>query len=338
MTIPDPASVRLIHSRLGDATAAAIATISLDDALAGGEGDAIHANDFAAALSIVLHHDLLERVPTGAAFVAEQLAAGARIRFDHGALRTVRFATGPTGTLPPGVDAFARILLPLGYAHVGTYPLPRLRMTGCAYMHADRTLGLPQFFISELHVEALDKAARSSADIVFGASTDPLNSAAADVLARFGQGEHVALADAIAAFPAILASFGRHHPIPCLADYETLRVSSAEAAWISTEGNAFNHGTSLVDDVEAVAAAQKSAGRLIKDSVEVSASGRVRQTAFRADPVMRQFRDGEKLVERIVPGSFYEIISRAIDPETGWPDHRFDSGNATGIFAVTSAA
>ncbi len=334
--MPQPVSVQMIHSRLGQATNAAIATVNLDAALAGPDDDHIDAAGFAAALCIVLHHELLDRVPTGAAFVGEQLAAGERIRFDHGALRTVRFPVGPTGELPGGADAFARILVPLGYAHVGTYPLPRLRMTGGAYMHRDHMLGLPQFFISELHVEALDQAALSSADTVFGASTDPLTRDATEVLARFGQGEHIVLADAIAAFPAIVAAFGRHHPIPFLSDYETLRAASAEAGWIATEGNAFNHGTILVDDVEAVAAAQRNAGRPIKDHVEVSASGRVRQTAFRADSVVRQFRDKGGLVERSVPGSFYEIISRAIDPETGSPDHRFDSGNATGIFAVTS--
>jgi hypothetical protein len=63
----------------------------------------------------------------------------------------------------------------------------------------------------------------------------------------------------------------------------------------------------------------------------------VRQTAFIADKVLRRFRarDGS-LTERLVPGSFYEFISRDIDPATGKLDLSFDSGNATGIFAVTS--
>ena len=110
---------------------------------------------------------------------------------------------------------------------------------------------------------------------------------------------------------------------------------SAEAAWIATEGNAFNHATDRVPDVAALAERLRAEGRPVKDKVEVSASGRVRQTALRADTVDRAFADG---VRRAVPGSFYEFISRAADPETGRLDLGFDSGNATGIFAMTRAA
>ena len=136
----------------------------------------------------------------------------------------------------------------------------------------------------------------------------------------------------------IVAAFDRQHDDPELADYETLLDRSAEAAWIATEGNAFNHATSRVPDVAAEADRQRALGRPIKDRVEVSQTGRVRQTAFRADPVDRSFRGDGGVVMRSVPGSFYEIISRDIDPETGGLDLRFDSGNATGIFAMTRAA
>ncbi|MGV7246933.1 DUF1338 domain-containing protein, partial [Caballeronia sp. M23-90] len=84
-------------------------------------------------------------------------------------------------------------------------------------------------------------------------------------------------------------------------------------------------------------------GRPIKDSVEVSKSGRVRQTAFRADPVRRVFIDKTGAqIERDVPGSFYEFISRdtVLDNATGRSvlDLGFDAGNATGIFKMTAAA
>ena len=135
--------------------------------------------------------------------------------------------------------------------------------------------------------------------------------------------------------PRLAAAFGRHHDAASFADYESLRAHSAEAAWIATEGNAFNHATDRVADVGALSERLKAEGRPMKDKVEVSASGRVRQTAFRADTVERSFADG---TARAVPGSFYEFISRAIDPETGGLDLGFDSGNATGIFAMTRAA
>jgi hypothetical protein len=85
-----------------------------------------------------------------------------------------------------------------------------------------------------------------------------------------------------------------------------------------------------------VAQHQRRLGRPIKDKVEVSASGRVRQTAFHAAMVRREFLGPTGRVTREVPGSFYEFISRA----TQGPhiDLAFDSGNATGIFGMTAAA
>jgi len=121
-----------------------------------------------------------------------------------------------------------------------------------------------------------------------------------------------------------------------VADYEDLRSVSAEAAWIATEGNAFNHATDRVPDVVAVADALRGAGRRIKDQVEVSRNGRVRQTALLADLVERDFASETGETHRMrVPGSFYEFISRDVDPDTGMLDLSFDSGNATGIFHMT---
>ena len=77
--------------------------------------------------------------------------------------------------------------------------------------------------------------------------------------------------------------------------------------------------------------------------VERSRSGRVFQTAYRADIVTRTFRapDGA-LVTRDVPGSFYEFITRKreFDQATrSWvTDLRFDAGNAQGIFKMTAHA
>ncbi len=116
-------------------------------------------------------------------------------------------------------------------------------------------------------------------------------------------------------------------------------MHSKEAAWIATEGNAFNHATDRVADVEAVADRQRNLGRRIKDNVEVSSSGRVRQTAFRADPVRRAFRAADgSVVEMEVPGSFFEFITRSPLREGGDElDLGFDSSNAQGIFKMTEA-
>ena len=112
-----------------------------------------------------------------------------------------------------------------------------------------------------------------------------------------------------------------------------LLTESAEMAWIATEGNAFNHVTDRVDDVELVARQQTELGRPMKQAIEVSKNGRIKQTAFIADPVLRQFRDDNgALVERMVPGSFYEFISRQqyfdAEPKITRLDLGFDAGNA----------
>ncbi len=294
---------------------------------------------FAMAMTAVLFHGLLARVPTGAAYVADLRAAGGKVMFDHGALRTIRFAEGPTGGLPAGEQAFVRIFTALGYRLAGVYPLDRLGMTGRAYAQADLPEAIPQFFLSELHVERFSAAFQAAAHRVFDASREPLDAATLSTLERFAADGHVPFEAARRALPVIVAAFDRHHPEPTVSDYEALLAESAEAAWIATEGCAFNHATDRVPDVEALAAAQRARGRPIKEAVEVSGSGRVRQTAFKADPVLRGFRaeDGTR-IERQVPGSFYEFISRDADPERAGLDLRFDASNAQGIFKMTAKA
>lgn len=289
----------------------------------------------AMALNAMLFLDLLDRVPTAARYVESVGAKGERIVFDHGALRTI---DGPCGPLPGGHAAFARLLGPLGYEVGGVYPLPALRMTGRAFVHRDLPETIPQFFVSELHVAQLPEVAQDAAARVFGGSHDPLGAtqkAALDVLSREGE---CTLEQALVILKGALAAFGRQHSAPALDDYRVLLGHSREAAWIATEGNAFNHATTRVPDVTALAETLKAAGYPMKSEVEISRNGRVRQTAFLADTVSRPFRLPDGTETRMdVPGSFYEFITREVDPATGRLDLTFDSGNATGIFAVTRA-
>lgn len=320
-------------------TAQVLGTLSIDPALADhGKDTASRATraQVAMALNAALFLDLLARVPTAARYVADRSATGEPIIFDHGALRTI---AGETGALPAGHAAFLRFLAPLGYEVRGLYLLPALTMTGRAFVQSDLPETVPQFFVSELHVEQLPEPARDAADRVFGASTDPLGETewrALDAIARNGD---CMIEDGVTIIRGALRAFERQHPVPALEDYRTLLAHSKEAAWIATEGNAFNHATTRVPNVESHAEDLKAAGYPLKPSVEVSRNGRVRQTAFLADKVVRSFRlpDGAETPME-VPGSFYEFISRDLDPGTGRLDLTFDSGNATGIFAVTRGA
>jgi hypothetical protein len=321
----------------GEAARQTLETLVIPDALASNEGPYVSRAVFAMALNAALFHDLLRRVPTGAAYVNDVRAAGGQILLDHGALRTVALPLGPTGELPPGHLAFARILEPLGYEVAGLYPLERLKMTGRAFRHRDLPEELSQFFVSELHVERFSPAFQKVAEHTFSSTRDPLDAAAAAALDAFAREGVCDLHLARQALLNLVAAFGRWHEAPSLLAYEALLAESPEAAWISTEGSAFNHATDRVANVEALAEAQRRLGRPIKAEVERSASGSVRQTAFRADPVERVFHDLAGAVRRLVPGSFYEFITREPLPNGGL-DLRFDSANAQGIFKMTATA
>jgi len=288
----------------------------------------------AMALALVLFDDLLARVPSGKRYVARERERGRKVVYDHGAVRTVDWPE--TGGLPSGGEVFRRFLVPLGYEEVGLYPLDRIRMTGRVFSHRDLPEDLPQYFVSELHVDRLPAEAQDAVTHVVGESVDPLTDEALGLADELAQRGWLSVADAAHLVSALAPCFGRHHSDPALADYDTLLRHSAEMAWIATEGNAFNHATDRVADVDTLADELRADGWPMKDTVERSRSGRVRQTATRADTVTRTFRDeaGGSTVEREVPGSFFEYISR--DPlPGGLLDLTFDAGNAQGIFTMT---
>ncbi len=289
--------------------------------------------ELAQALTMLLFEDVTRRVPMAGAYVAEAVRDGQKLVFDHGALRTV---AAPCGALPAGEAAFRRLLVPLGFECRGVYPLERLGMTGRAYAHRDLPESVAQFFLSELHPERFSAPFQAAVRRVVGDSRDPLPAWAPPLLAGLALHGAIGAADALRLLPNLCACFDRHHAEPRWSDYELLLAESKEMAWIATEGNAFNHATDRVADVAAVAERQRRRGRPVKPEVEVSASGRVRQTAFRAAMVERLFvaADGS-LKSEVVPGSFHEFIAR--DEESpGVLDLRFDSGNATAIFKMTS--
>ncbi len=325
----------LLESLLGARRAEDLtATVHVPPQLLGPAGPEVSRAELAFAMNLMLFRDLEARVPSARAYALDVRAAGGKVVFDHGALRTV---LAPCGTLPPGEAAVTRILEPLGYARADVYPLDRLAMTGRAYRHLDLPEDVPQFFLSELHPGGFSADFQEAVARVLSTSRDPLGPEALALLARLGEAGSLPLVEAKCLLPDLVACFDRHHAPPTLADYRILRKESAEMAWIATEGCAFNHATDRVPDVEALALRQKQLGRSMKDVVEISASGRVLQTAYQADPVERPFRDGEgHMVLKTVPGSFFEFITRRPLPGGGL-DLGFDTGNAQAIFKMTAA-
>ncbi|MFZ6675636.1 DUF1338 domain-containing protein [Undibacterium sp. Xuan67W] len=296
--------------------------------------------ELAQTLNMMLFDGILRRVPSGKDYTSEVTARGGKVMLDHGALRTVRWFG--IGDLPPGEAALTRILKPLGYRLQGKYPLDRLSMTGRSYAHMDDPENISQFFVSELHPERFSREFQEAVTRVLGDSVDPLTPGAVSLLNELDRDGNLSMQQAAELLSVMINCFDRQHGIPALSDYDILKSESAEMAWIATEGNVFNHATDRVADVFQTAEEQRQLGRPIKPQVEVSGSGRVRQTAFKAATVLREFRtDTGGVITREVPGSFYEFITRDQMTDTNGVqqlDLSFDTGNAQGIFKMTANA
>jgi hypothetical protein len=298
--------------------------------------DAIHRVWLAEALNLCLFHKLVEAVPDGLRYVDEQFESGRKVVFDHGAIRTVDWAEN--GELPRGRQAFSRLLEPLGFTDVRTYPLTRLNMTGWGYRQMDLPEDIAQFFVSELHPGRLSEAFQSAVGRVVGSSRDPLSREDLNILKRLQTTRHCNVEEATRLLPGLYRAFGRQHGVVREEDYRQLLSESAEMAWIATEGNSFNHLTDRVADLEATVEEQIRRERPMKDSIEVSGSGRVMQTAYKACTVNRDLLNAEGVLKtHQLPGSFVEFIQRKIDPENGKIDLNFDSSNAQGIFKMTDS-
>lgn len=326
----------LLSSALDDAAArAAFARLDVVPALLRPLGERVTRAELAQALNMALFLDVTQRVPMAAAYVADLQRDGAQLVFDHGALRTVAW---PSGQLPPGEAAITRVLRPLGFSMAAVYPLPRLKMTGRAWRHADFPEDIAQFFVSELHPERFSAEFQDAVTRVLESSVDPLSPTDLATLEHLARDGDLPTEAAAALLPKLIGCFARQHGLFEADDYQRLLKESAEMAWISTEGNAFNHATDRVADIEAVVARQRALERPVKDAIETSATGRVRQTAFKAARVMREFQDRGQRVMLEVPGSFHEFIQRAPLDASGALDLAFDAGNATGIFKMTAGA
>lgn len=297
---------------------------------------ALHRAWLAEALNLCLLHKLVNAVPDGHRYVEEQARQGRKVVFDHGAIRTVDWPAN--GELPRGRQAFARLLEPLGFTDVRTYPLTKLNMTGWGYRQMDLPEDIAQFFVSELHPGRFSEGFQQAVTRVVSSSRDPLQAAHRSILERLSLTRHCRLSEARTLLPALYKAFDRQHGVVLESDYQCLLNESAEMAWIATEGNSFNHLTDRVEDLAACVAQQRDLQRPMKDSIEVSASGRVMQTAYRACTVTRGLLDEQgQWREHCVPGSFVEFIQRKVDPESGRIDLNFDSSNAQGIFKMTDS-
>lgn len=332
-----PAAASLLAQTIGDARAEPLArAVFWPDALTAASTARIDRGSLAWTLALLLLEDLSRRVPLAAAYLAECVAAGRAFVFDHGAVRTIAGAS--RAQLPSGRRAITRVLEALGYREAARYPLPGIGMTGYAYTHVDHPEDIPQYFVSELHPERFSPRFADCVEAIFETSRDPLTAETVRDLHALENTGELDGASAQKLLPQLVSCFARHHREASVREYQVLLAESAEMAWIATEGQAFNHITDRVEGIEEVTARQRGLGRPVKTAIEVSTSGRVRQSALRAATVERLLRSDDSplphFVTRRVPGSFLEFIERERLPD-GRLDLAFDAQNAQGIFQMT---
>lgn len=265
----------LVATQLGAARAAILVDgLVVQAPLPGaGGGDPVPRAVIAQALAVVLLDDLLQRVPSAAAYAEGQWAAGGRLVLDHARVRTV---TGVAcGELPPGRESVARLLRPLGYTPADA--------GGSAWRHLDRPAEVARYLVDELPADAFSDEFRAAAARVVRSSHDPLTGLAQVHLDRLAVDRHLPRKAAESLLGELVACFARHHGAPALADYEILLAESEEMAWIATEGTSWHHASVVVDDP--VASPPEPA------------------------TVERSFTVGERAtVTRTVPGSHLELV------------------------------
>ncbi len=276
-------------------------------------------------------------MPSAAAYAVDQRAAGRGVVLDHAAVRTVAW---PAGALPPGIEQVTRILRPLGYERHATYPLTRLRMTGHAYAHVDRPEVVPQWFVSELHPDTFSPAFQDAVTRVLDGSTDPLDAATRDRLDRLEADR--AAARGRCRRPGRRPAPRLRPPAPA-----AHRPGPRRAAGRVGRDGLDRHRGHHLQPLHRPGRRRVRGGRRpsasgvgpIKDSrrgVDVGPGAPDRPPGHHGRAGRCRTLEGD-VVEREVPGSFFEVISRDPLPEGGL-DLAFDAANATGIFAMTRPA
>ncbi len=265
---------------------------------------------------------------------------GGRVVNDHIAFRTFN---APMGPLPPGIEALARLITPLGYRAAGSYEFADKHLTARHYEHDD--LLLPKIFISQLEV---DRLPADAARLIREAVADARNLLDTDT-------------QAILRYPSTMLEDNCGGLIDRLYRYITqlpwspppretvLAVNkvSQYAAWTLLHGNNVNHFTACINeqqvpgwpDIEATVAGLRAAGIPMKEEIEGQRGSKLRQTATQAvdeECAVRE-RDGQ-------PGrlkwsyAYYELAERGDVPGPDGRPRRFQGflgAQATQLFEMT---
>ena len=285
----------LVATQLGrERTQVLVDGVVVHPSLLGTGGADVSRAVMAQALAIVLLDDLLQRVPSAAAYADGRWADGGRLVLAHGAVRT---ATGVAcGELTPGRESVARLLRPLGFEPVAG---GRGR-----WQHLDLPADIPRYLVDEVPADAFSERFTAAAARVLRSSRDPLTGLAQVNLDRLAADGRLPRNAAESLLGELVACFARHHGTPSLEDYEILVAESEEMAWIATDGTTWHHAAVVVDDA---AAATQPAPAMVERSFKVGERATVVRTSPRLLPRTGDGYSPERSVG--VTGSAGAIVS-----------------------------
>lgn len=270
------------------------------------------------------------------------LSMGGRVVNDHIAFRTFNTRTGAQ---PPGIDAIARMIVPLGYAPAGSYTFPDKFLVARHYEHPDPLL--PKIFISQLEVDDLPSGPAKTIKDAVAEASDLLDSADLERLERAGAGgmlgsDQSGLVDR-------LYRFITERPWKAPRREAVLEVNKASqyAAWTLLHANSVNHFTAYINeqqvpdwpDIEATVAGLRAAGVPMKEAIEGEAGSKLRQTATQAVDEDCEVTEADGRPGRLRWSyAYYELAERGTVPG---PDGRprlfsgFLGQQATHLFEMT---
>lgn len=226
------------------------------------------------------------RVPYAARYEAMVEQRGGKVRNDHIAFRTFNW---DTGAQPPGVEAVAQIIVPLGYERKDSYIFADKHLTAWHWEHRTQPEA-PKIFISQLETGALPPDAADMIAASVSGAPDLLAASEREALARLAAGKDcdAQAADDLAA--RLAQFFVRPWSAPLRHIVIAVNAHSQYAAWTLLHGNSVNHFTASINaqnvaewpDIVATVAALRTAGVPMKAALEGEVGSKLCQSSTQA--------------------------------------------------------
>lgn len=291
-----------------------------------------------------LWQEYYQRVSYAGRYAEMVRERGGEVHNDHIAFRTFNIKTG---TQPAGVEAIARIFLPLGYEQKEKYIFESKKLTAWHYEFKEDPDKNPKIFISQLEVDKLPKDTAELIKQSVAKTHDPLSSVDLEFLDALAQGEDLPGRVGEEEVESLYKFFRRPWDVPKKSVILEVNKVSQYAAWTLLHGNSVNHFTAYINrqkvkewpDLEATVEALRKAGIPMKNEYEGEKGSKLRQSSTEA--VMENcdiIEDSGKKGKLKWTYAYYELAERGYitTPDGGkeW-FNGFLGEQATNLFEMT---